>query len=80
MSYYLHETTIHHDLFAITRDEAGANLNPNFGPWKLRKIVDPSNTRGIIGFPTDINQLEAKLNDAGIYYIRAGLHFDIAVK
>ncbi len=68
MTYYIHESETEKDLFAVTRDEAGEKLDDRAGPWKLIKAVEEDKTRGLIGFPADLEKLNADLDAAGVQY------------
>lgn len=77
MTYYVHESETTEGLTAVTRDKEGAALDQNAGPWKLRKELEEDKTRGLIGFPTDLEKLNQDLDAAGVQYSRFGAHFDV---
>lgn len=77
MTYYVHQSETKDGLTAVTRDKEGAALDAEAGPWKLVKEFEEDKTRGAIGFPSDLNQLNKDLDGAGVQYTRVGVHTDV---
>lgn len=66
------------NLYAITPDREGAKIDGTKGPWSFFKEfnVEPGQ-RGVIGLPTNSDQVLLDLEGAGVHYVLVGLNFDV---